>query len=277
MAYEIISQDNAKAKGLKRYFSGLPCENGHLAERYASCHQCVECAKIYRKRKNPNWRPVSESPRNRALRAGEKLYFSGKPCKNGHICGRDTKHQYCVECRKLEKFRHYPRLNEWKKEYFKKNSERLAAKRKKWNEENKERKKYLYRRRYAAKKDEILAQSKEWLAKQPKGYRAEIARIDRRKNPEKYRARVRNRRARLRYNGGKHSGQEIVDILKLQRNRCASCREKLKGKYQVDHIIPLAKGGKNDRANLQVLCAKCNRAKSDKDPLIFAREMGFLI
>ncbi len=34
-----------------------------------------------------------------AKAAGEKYYFTGKPCKNGHICLRDI-HKACVECRK---------------------------------------------------------------------------------------------------------------------------------------------------------------------------------
>lgn len=33
---------------------------------------------------------------------------------------------------------------------------------------------------------------------------------------------------------------------------------------QVDHIIPVAKGGKTVESNLRVLCSKCNGRKSDK-------------
>ncbi|WP_420635223.1 HNH endonuclease [Candidatus Palauibacter sp.] len=32
---------------------------------------------------------------------------------------------------------------------------------------------------------------------------------------------------------------------------------------QFDHIIPVAKGGGNAMDNIQILCADCNRQKSD--------------
>jgi 5-methylcytosine-specific restriction endonuclease McrA len=34
-------------------------------------------------------------------------------------------------------------------------------------------------------------------------------------------------------------------------------------KLQVDHKVPKSRGGKNERANLQWLCRKCNHAKFD--------------
>jgi 5-methylcytosine-specific restriction endonuclease McrA len=39
-----ISRIEAKAAGLKRYFTGKPCCNGHVAERRASNAACTECA-----------------------------------------------------------------------------------------------------------------------------------------------------------------------------------------------------------------------------------------
>ena len=33
---------------------------------------------------------------------------------------------------------------------------------------------------------------------------------------------------------------------------------------EVDHIIPVAKGGKTEASNLQTLCWRCNRTKGDK-------------
>lgn len=38
------------------------------------------------------------SPRQAALHAGESQYFTGKPCKHGHIAKRVTKTGVCTEC-----------------------------------------------------------------------------------------------------------------------------------------------------------------------------------
>lgn len=34
--------------------------------------------------------------------------------------------------------------------------------------------------------------------------------------------------------------------------------------FQVDHIIPMNKGGKTVPENLQILCRKCNGTKGDR-------------
>lgn len=44
---------------------------------------------------------------------------------------------------------------------------------------------------------------------------------------------------------------------------CAHCKSS-GNDLQIDHIIPISKGGTNERENLQLLCKDCNGAKRDK-------------
>ena len=39
------SAEEARKIGSVVYFSGKSCPNGHIAQRYTSCHKCVECNK----------------------------------------------------------------------------------------------------------------------------------------------------------------------------------------------------------------------------------------
>ena len=41
---DIITKSEAKARGLKRYFTGKPCKRGHMCERSVSTSNCLECA-----------------------------------------------------------------------------------------------------------------------------------------------------------------------------------------------------------------------------------------
>ena len=40
---EIISRQDAKLKGLTRFFTGVPCVNGHVSERHTKSGSCIEC------------------------------------------------------------------------------------------------------------------------------------------------------------------------------------------------------------------------------------------
>jgi len=46
---KIVSRKEAKAKGLKRYFTGVPCYRGHIVERITGGRGCIDCHKIYEK------------------------------------------------------------------------------------------------------------------------------------------------------------------------------------------------------------------------------------
>lgn len=86
------------------------------------------------------------------------------------------------------------------------------------------------------------------------------------------------RRARKRSIDDAVSGDILAKLLALQKGRCACCKDSIAdGKHELDHVVPLAKGGRHADDNMQLLCMRCNRQKSDKDPIAFMQERGFLL
>lgn len=210
--------------------------------------------------------------RKEAKAKGLTHYFTGKPCLRGHIARRHVTYTRCLECAN-ESFKQWRvdnpeiakaidaksyaknkhRENEKSKEYYYKNRVKMKEKNKKWHRLNRGR---------------HLALNVEW----------------RRKNPLSIGVHNRNRKARKRRNGGTHTAADIVALKKLQKGKCAffaHCGQPLmkgrKKNYQVDHIIPLSKGGSNGRENLQLLCPSCNLSKHDHDPLVHARSLGLIL
>tara|TARA_R100000687_G_C6400655_1_gene141701 strand:+ start:468 stop:800 length:333 start_codon:yes stop_codon:yes gene_type:complete len=77
---EIISRKDAKAKGLKRYFTGKPCKHGHVAERYV-CGPCVDC--------------TSEKNKERYLsKRDESIEYSKKYNKEHRVDRREANKRY---------------------------------------------------------------------------------------------------------------------------------------------------------------------------------------
>ena len=54
-------------------------------------------------------------------------------------------------------------------------------------------------------------------------------------------------------------------IASNQQWKCAMCNNLLNYSYEIDHIIPLYKGGINDNYNLQALCRNCHGIKTLND------------
>lgn len=110
---------------------------------------------------------------------------------------------------------------------------------------------------------------------------AEAAKKWQSENLDRCAAIMRNRRARVINSGGSHTAKDIESIFSAQRGMCANCLCKLfksgKKKFHVDHVMPLARGGSNDRLNLQCLCPNCNFRKNAKDPIKWAQQNGRLI
>lgn len=80
-----ITRGEAQRRGLRRYFTGKPCQHGHVCERYVKRQWCVECAAV----------GLKPEPKASAK------YSTGKPCKYGHLSERYVSSGACVECTRL--------------------------------------------------------------------------------------------------------------------------------------------------------------------------------
>jgi hypothetical protein len=131
--------------------------------------------------------------------------------------------------------RNFKKVQAYKKEYSKiwriKNKEYSAAASKAWDKANPERRK---------------KNGKRW----------------RRENPEKAAAIVHKRLALIKGNGGSFTSEEWKNLCIKYDKKCLGCRKRKK--LEVDHVIPLSKGGTSNIANIQPLCRRCNSTKNAK-------------
>ncbi len=140
------------------------------------------------------------------------------------------------------------------KEWYKLNSEIAKARSKRWVQAHPERGR---------------AKSKRWADKHPEKHKATFQRWCK-ANPLK--VRIRRHNANIKRKAKMGSGKTIsADGIKLkyqqQRGKCWWCKKPLKGKYELDHCIPLARGGKHELANIVISCPTCNHRKGSKLPV----------
>ena len=66
------------------------------------------------------------------------------------------------------------------------------------------------------------------------------------------------------YYGGSFTNIEILELHAKQQDLCTYCLVKLNKKFEIDHVIPIAKGGANTIFNLKLSCKSCNQSKGSK-------------
>lgn len=116
MKRDLNTRKEAMAMGLKTYYTGIPCVNGHLSQRdtaHAWCMQCQEERAESKRKNNRGKKGIRIEMREK----GEEYYFSGVPCVNGHTSKRSVHNSECIECRpiyrkKYAKVRKFNRLFE---------------------------------------------------------------------------------------------------------------------------------------------------------------------
>ena len=80
------------------------------------------------------------------------------------------------------------------------------------------------------------------------------------KNPEKILENIHIRKARKQNNKTYFVRKKF--IVRLYNSSCVFCGSK--EKIQMDHVMPISRGGQHSEGNLQPLCQKCNYSKNSK-------------
>lgn len=237
--------------------------------------------------------------REAAKAAGERFYFTGKPCKNGHTAKRYTGTGLCSACATANTLR----CQKKGREHPNRTAARAAGLTHfsglpckhghdlRWVSNNVCVECEPTRtKRFRDKTPGIEAKwARERRAKDPTGHRANsrkwraqnlakaTAALKRWKsaNPERVReigrVSANNRRAKIAQNGGTFTIDDVAEILEKQNGHCAACPRDTS--LEIDHILPVVLGGSSDPINLQLLCLPCNRSKGKKHPDVWREEI----
>jgi 5-methylcytosine-specific restriction endonuclease McrA len=117
---------------------------------------------------------------------------------------------------------------------------------KRWREENKDRHAALHRLWYQENRERVLTAVQRWAGE----------------NPDKVAVKNQRRRAIL-----QDAYVEDIDRSKLfdrDEGLCGICGLAVDDSWEIDHIVPLARGGTHEYANVRVAHGLCNRRKSNR-------------
>lgn len=127
-----------------------------------------------------------------------------------------------------------------------------------------------WQRWYAIHRDEFLAYCRDRYARDPERIKANVrAWVAANKDTDRYKlqraASSQRRRAALIAAGPTIRAADLLIVAERDKGKCYLCGRKVDRRdWSFDHVIPLAKGGTNDPANLALTHRKCNSSKGAK-------------
>lgn len=172
--------------------------------------------------------------RKEARIQGLKRYYTGKPCKRGHVDERYVANGRCLSC-----------MDKWKED----NRDKVVSMKAAWNERNKD----YHANYYSENKDKKIERSKV------------NSRLHNKKYPWKALARTRAYQAAKEKRAISLSDSHKSDILHIYQQ--SALLRHLGYDYQVDHVVPLrgkTVSGLHVPWNLQVIPASQNMSKGNK-------------
>lgn len=122
-----------------------------------------------------------------------------------------------------------------------------------------------YYRQYRAKNRAKLDKYQDEYRRSHRQYFKEAVKEWRRKNPEQVRLQRAKKRAVI-ANARTQKHIRLAWLHNWESRVCGICDRLIEGEYQVDHIVPLSKGGEHHAQNLQLAHPFCNRSKFNKLP-----------
>lgn len=194
----------------------------------------------------PNYHPVERSffyggdmkkhiqiiSRKIAKKIGMTYYFTGIPCKHGHISTRNAKSCACHEC-----------VSEYNQKWYKLNKDRAYSRQRRWVLENTERHRYLLRRSADASRERGRDEYNLYMRSVNSSRRKKLASGD--------------------------SFGEMTEWIKYQAKACFYCGDYCENEFHIDHFVPISRGGPHKISNLVISCPTCNMRKGSMMPYHF--------
>lgn len=146
--------------------------------------------------------------------------------------------------------------------WYDRNRDRKLTYQRRYQAENKRELRAYQQRYYRANKERMNRASRTYYL-QNREHLAEMNRRWAQANREVVRSARHNFRARRAGNVGELSAASIIGKWELQGGLCYYCGKTLT-EWQIDHKIPLSRGGSNFPANTCIACPECNLEKRAK-------------
>ena len=189
---------------------------------------------------------------------------------------KDGRYPQCKVCEKQYKQANREKYAEYQKQYLQENREKAAEYQKQYKQENREKIAERDKQYYQANREKILERKKQYyqanrekLAEYKKQYdqenREKLAEYGKQyfqKNREAFYAHNQKRRALKRNAAGIATAADIKARFNYHGNRCYYCG--CDGNMQIEHRIPLSRGGTHWPANIVPACERCNKSKGAK-------------
>lgn len=197
--------------------------------------------------------------RQQAKESGLKRYFTGEPCKRGHIAERHVSGATCVKCAADRYEKNRDELLQINKEWSIANPEKRRQSKKRYHDKNKGKARERQRRYAKENPEKISEKRKRYREKNKEKFYAAI-RAYQKSNPHVVIAAINRRRAaKLKATPAWADYEKIKEIYRMAKE---------KGMH-VDHVYPLQGKlvcGLHVHQNLQIIAPVDNRRKSNKMP-----------